>query len=373
MIGKLLRNLSNLPGWRTGRKIVIIESDDWGSVRMPSLDILEKLKAGGLDMESGDSARYNQNDTLASAADLSELFEVLLSVNDSNGRPMVFTPVSLTANPDFGKIRESGFSQYFFETLPVTFSRFGLSGALDLWKEGINKGIFVPQFHGREHLNVAAWMRALQENDRETRQAFDLGVWGYTNKNRFNVMYQAAFDLELASDLEGQSEILRSGLDLFQRQWGYKASYFVPPNGPLNNSLEKIIASEGIQYISSPKIQIEPLGGGLTKRNFRWLGRKNKWGQSYITRNCFFEPSIPGIDWVGSCLNDISIAFRWQKPAVISTHRVNFTGGLNESNRKNGLAAFRKLARQIISVWPEVEFMTSTELGQLMDGDGVTK
>tara|TARA_R110001606_G_C15400775_1_gene652924 strand:- start:5635 stop:6657 length:1023 start_codon:yes stop_codon:yes gene_type:complete len=340
---------------------------------MPSLDILEKLKAGGLDMESGDSARYNQNDTLASAADLSELFEVLLSVKDSNGRPMVFTPVSLTANPDFGKIRESGFSQYFFETLPVTFSRFGLSGALDLWKEGINKGIFVPQFHGREHLNVAAWMRALQENDRETRQAFDLGVWGYTNKNRFNVMYQAAFDLELASDIEGQSEILRSGLDLFQRQWGYKASYFVPPNGPLNNSLEKIIASEGIQYISSPKIQIEPLGGGLTKRNFRWLGRKNKWGQSYITRNCFFEPSIPGIDWVGSCLNDISIAFRWQKPAVISTHRVNFTGGLNELNRKNGLAAFRKLARQIISVWPEVEFMTSTELGQLMDGDGVTK
>lgn len=352
---------------------MIIESDDWGSVRMPSLDILEKLKAGGLDMESGDSARYNQNDTLASAADLSELFEVLLSVKDSNGRPMVFTPVSLTANPDFGKIRESGFSQYFFETLPVTFSRFGLSGALDLWKEGINKGIFVPQFHGREHLNVAAWMRALQENDRETRQAFDLGVWGYTNKNRFNVMYQAAFDLELASDIEGQSEILRSGLDLFQRQWGYKASYFVPPNGPLNNSLEKIIASEGIQYISSPKIQIEPLGGGLTKRNFRWLGRKNKWGQSYITRNCFFEPSIPGIDWVGSCLNDISIAFRWQKPAVISTHRVNFTGGLNELNRKNGLAAFRKLARQIISVWPEVEFMTSTELGQLMDGDGVTK
>ncbi|MEQ9385008.1 MAG: hypothetical protein RIF36_24350 [Imperialibacter sp.] len=362
-----------MPGWRTRRKIVIVESDDWGSVRMPSLNILAKLKSSGLDMESGDSARYNQNDTLASVADLSALFDVLLSVKDSNGRPLVFTPVSLTANPDFGKIRESGFSQYFFETLPATFNRFGLSNALELWKEGIDKGIFIPQFHGREHLNVAAWMRALQENDRETRQAFDLGVWGYTNKNRFNVMYQAAFDLELASDLESQSEILSSGLDLFQQQWGFKASYFVPPNGPLNNSLENVIARKGLSYISSPKIQIEPLGGGVTKRNFRWLGKKNKWGQSYITRNCFFEPSIPGTDWVGSCLRDISIAFRWQKPAVISTHRVNFIGGLNESNRKNGVEAFHRLARQIISMWPEVEFMTSTELGRLMDSDRATE
>ena len=31
-----LRNLSNLPGWRTSRKIVVIESDDWGTIRMPS-------------------------------------------------------------------------------------------------------------------------------------------------------------------------------------------------------------------------------------------------------------------------------------------------------------------------------------------------
>jgi hypothetical protein len=30
----MTRNLTNAIGWRTNRKIVVIESDDWGSIRM---------------------------------------------------------------------------------------------------------------------------------------------------------------------------------------------------------------------------------------------------------------------------------------------------------------------------------------------------
>lgn len=41
MLRTVIKNFSNLPGWRTNRKIVVIESDDWGSIRMPSLTILE--------------------------------------------------------------------------------------------------------------------------------------------------------------------------------------------------------------------------------------------------------------------------------------------------------------------------------------------
>ena len=32
-------NLLNIPGWRTKRKLVVIESDDWGAIRMPSKEI----------------------------------------------------------------------------------------------------------------------------------------------------------------------------------------------------------------------------------------------------------------------------------------------------------------------------------------------
>ena len=35
----ITHNLLNIPGWRTKRHIVVIESDDWGSIRMPSKDV----------------------------------------------------------------------------------------------------------------------------------------------------------------------------------------------------------------------------------------------------------------------------------------------------------------------------------------------
>jgi hypothetical protein len=34
----------NLRGWKTKRKIVVIESDDWGSIRMPSPESFNSSK-----------------------------------------------------------------------------------------------------------------------------------------------------------------------------------------------------------------------------------------------------------------------------------------------------------------------------------------
>ena len=48
MIKNIIKNLSNLPGWRTDRKIVVLESDDWGSIRMSSNDSRIKLLKAGL-------------------------------------------------------------------------------------------------------------------------------------------------------------------------------------------------------------------------------------------------------------------------------------------------------------------------------------
>jgi hypothetical protein len=154
---------------------------------------------------------------------------------------------------------------------------------------------------------------------------------------------------------------------LFEELFGYKATFFVPPNGPYNNSLDEAAAAAGVKYMSSPKIQLEVLGEGKTRRCFHYMGQKNKHGQYYITRNCVFEPNIGGKDWVDSCMNEIRIAFAWGKPAVISSHRVNYIGALNPGNRVNGLAQLDSLLRKIKSKWPEVEFITSSRLGELIE------
>lgn len=364
---RLLRMLSNLPGWRTRRKIVVIESDDWGSVRMPSVAAYERLKALGIDVDGG-SARYNQNDTLARKEDLQALFAVLKSFTGRDGRAPVFTAMSLVANPDFERIKQADFKEYYFEPFTQTLDRYGYGEAFSAWKEGIQQGVFIPQFHGREHLNVAVWLRALQDGDKATMTAFEERCWGFNNQHSFGISYQAAFDLEKQDDLPVQESIIQSGLALFEQLFDFQASVFVPPNGPFNNSLEQVAAQYGISYMGASKIQREPLGQGQSRRVLHYLGQQNKNGQHYLTRNCFFEPADQSKDWVESCLAEINSAFNMRKPAVISSHRINYIGGLKPENREQGLAALSQLLERIVERWPEVEFMSSNELGDLVSG-----
>jgi hypothetical protein len=366
----VLKNLSNIPGWRTKRHLVVFESDDWGSIRTTSINAVERLNAKGIDFKSLDAFRYSYNDTLATAVDLEALFDVLLSVKDFNNHPAVFTAVSLVANPDFIKISNSGFHKYYFEPFTETLKRFhGCENSFELWKQGIGEGIFIPQFHGREHLNITTWMHALKNKQSETLEVFNEGMWGYVNSfyDGRKINYQEAFNFHDPHEIPILETVIEEGLRLFEDLFGYRAKLFVAPNGPFPNKLEKTLALNGITFISQPKIQYEPVGYGKTRWIFHFLGQMNKYGQVYLTRNCFFEPgSEKKTDWVASCLNDIKLAFRWHKPAIISTHRVNYTGSLNIKNRQNGLKQLGELLTGIIKHWPDIEFISSDQLGSLI-------
>lgn len=366
----LIKNLSNMPGWRTSRKLIVFESDDWGSIRTPSREAYENLQKDGIDLLSDGGHLYNKYDSLARGEDLASLFEVLDSVRDGSGRPAVFTPESVVANPDFERIRQSDYRDYFYEPFTETLlSHARCEGSFKLWEEGREKRLFVPQFHGREHLNVALWMRALQAGLSAPLSAFNNRMWGISTADdpRIGLEFQAAFDFNDPDDLSYHKEVLVSGLHLFEDLFGYRASYFVPPNGVISSKLEPVLAQEGIRLLSVSKMHREPLGHGKEKKSFHWMGQQNRSGMTYLTRNCFFEPVEPGRDWVDSCLYEISSAFKWQKPALISSHRVNYIGALHEQNRDNGLKHLSLLIKQIVNKWPGAEFVTSAELGEIIN------
>lgn len=352
-------------GRSLGIRVLIIESDDWGSIRMPSKRAYENLQRAGVNLGRGESERYNKFDTLASSEDMEELLNTLLKVKNAQGEHPKLTAVSLVGNPDFQRIEQSEFKEYYWELLPKTFERYNNSAALDLWKKGREENLFYPEFHGREHLNVAPWMRALVYRDSDTYLSFKEGLWGFKRKSG-EVNFQAAFDLELAGDLPKQQAILEEGLTAFEALHGYKARFFVPPNGPFNNALQTTAFKNGVKYLSTAKIQSEPLGDGKYRRRFHYLGKRSSSGLTYLTRNAFFEPSAGGKDWVASCLGEIEGAFRWHKPAVISTHRVNYIGVHNVQNRDNGLTQLKALLSIVVNKWPDVRFLTSTELGDLL-------
>ncbi|MBC7417607.1 MAG: hypothetical protein H7325_05595, partial [Pedobacter sp.] len=85
---ELVLNLKNIPGPTVSKKIVVIECDDYGSIRMPSVDILHQLQAGGIPV---DASRYNLLDTLEDKDDLEQLFETLSSIKDHNGNAAVIS------------------------------------------------------------------------------------------------------------------------------------------------------------------------------------------------------------------------------------------------------------------------------------------
>ena len=219
-------------------------------------------------------------------------------------------------------------------------------------------------------------MNSLKTGHKTTHAAFAKGVTGvYCGINNEIVPdYQAAFDIDENCDIESLIEVLVTGLNLFEKLFGYSSKYFVPTNGPFNNVLEKTLYDMGVQFINSAKIQNEPLGNGKYKRNFRYLGMKNQFGQMYITRNCFFEPSSmehsADKDWISDCMSEIESAFRWNKPAVISSHRVNYIGFLHPENRHRGLSKLDELLEKMLKKWPDIEFMTTVELGNLISESG---
>ncbi|GAB3203711.1 hypothetical protein ABID22_002054 [Pontibacter aydingkolensis] len=359
------KNISNIPGWSTSRKIIVFLVDDWGAVRIRNKAAWNALKNAGIDVES---SRFNRYDTLAGCDDLTSLFDILARVKDRTNRSAVFTAVAAVANPDFAKIRASDFQQYHYEAFTTTLQRyFSTNQASLLWQQGIDQRLFVPEFHGREHLNVKFWFKSLMTGDKNIRTAFDYESIGIkaSGKSDYKNGYMAAYDFESKEDIPELVKLSEKGIDIFKESFNYSPSLLVAPSLLHNSAIEPALAKKGIKFIDRAKVSLEPQGNAKYKKKHFYLGEKNKHGQLYFTRNCLFEPTHQA-DSVNMAMGDISIAFRWNKPAIISSHRVNFVGGLDEANRKIGLNKLEELLNRIIDKWPEVEFMTASELGEIM-------
>ena len=61
------------------------------------------------------------------------------------------------------------------------------------------------------------------------------------------------------------------------------------------------------------------------------------------------------------------------KPAIISSHRINYIGSLVEENRAYNLSRLNNLLKIILEKWPDIEFMTSDQLGDLIISERLVK
>lgn len=357
---KLQRLINERRGWTTDRKLLVIESDDWGAVRMPNRSTYESILKTGIRV---DESHYNKFDTLASIADFEHLYSVLSKFKDIRGNPPIITANTIVANPDFDRIRESDFKRYYYESFTDTLKKYN-NRSINSWMEGIENDFIFPQLHGREHLNVERWMRYLQSGSKEVHFAFDHRLFGIGPKISLekNPSFVQAFNSKDFLENEPLNKILIEADNIFNKVFGFHSKSFIAPNYFWDSDVEKCLSELGVKYLQ-----------GMVRQNlvdgskYNYIGKENIYDQVYLIRNVFFEPSADANkDWVSSALQEVEFAFKNKKPAIVSMHRVNFIGEIFEFNRINNLTLFNSFLIEIQKRWPEVEFMHSSDLGDLI-------
>jgi hypothetical protein len=370
MFGQLKKNISlNLQsalGQKVHKKIVVFESDDWGGIRMPSKEVFDHLCVKGLPIQNDPFNRFDSN---ASSADVTALFEVLKGHRDCQGNHPVFTFNVTTGNPDFDQIKNHHFSNFFWEPFHQTMDR-SCPGALQIWKEGIVAGLMFPQYHGREHVHQQRWLQSLRNGDAQTHLAFDSGVFGIVAAHDSPEYFMAAYDYAEGRDEEIQWKSIDEGLEVFEDVFGFVPKSFIPPCYIASQSLIGYLQTKGVPALQGKMIHLLPQGiieGKRTyKRYFRRPGLDPKSGKVNLVRNCFFEPSSkPTFDWVSNCLQRMEVAFRWGKPVIIDTHRINYIGSLVEDNRTTNLNLLNELLSKMLKKWSDIVFMNSEQLVNL--------
>ncbi len=368
VIASLVKYTMDQLGFKTDRKLLVICSDDWGSMRLRDVQAREALKSFGLNL---DSNRFDRYDCLETSEDLEMLYDVLASFKDVNGNSPVFTALTNVANPDFEKIRNADYQTYFYKDISETYQIYpGRDKVMQLFHEGIQRKIFVPQFHGREHLQVNAWMNALAAGDTKTRAAFNHDFF-FLAKEDVHVRniageFAEAFNFWNESELAIHSEAIYSGTSIFKKLFHYPARFFTAPVLIYHDQLNKVLSECGISVLDVPRFRSLPIGENRFRKRLSYLGQRNNFAQTYINRNAVFETNLIG-SGVESCLSQIASAFNCRKPAIISNHRASFVGGINKNNRADGLRQLDSLLKAVIKRWPTVEFLDMVDLERLME------
>lgn len=368
-IKQTVKYVNDRKAWKTNRKIVVIESDDWGSIRMPSRKVYNDLIKRGYNCNTDSYLKY---DSLASHDDLEALFNTLISVKGAGNRNAVITANTVVANPNFEKIRKDSFNVYHYELFTETLKKYSdHEKSFDLWKEGIKSDIFKPQFHGREHINIYNWIKDLNSNN-ILREAFDNNMISISSeKCKLKSCYMESLDYYSIEEKNSKTSILDEGLNIFEKIFNQKSESFIANCYVWYDDVEKILSEKGVKYIQGIPLQYIPSTKNdrhFYKRKLHYTGEKNQFNQLYLVRNVHFEPSLyKSRDIVLSqCLKRIEYYFKINRPVIISSHRLNFIGFIDENNRNENLKLFKILLKSIIKKWPEVEFMTSNELGNLI-------
>lgn len=336
------------------KPVVVFESDDWGAMRISNLDAVKFLERRGFRTHRS----VYMKDCLETKSDLNNLFSVLRSNVSLNGALPQFTANVITSNPDFDKIRETEYSGYHAKSL-LQHDRKEELGIIQTYQLGETDGVFVPEFHGKEHVNRRLWLKDLQEGKSETHMTFDLELCGLPLKVSHckTSYYTHIYEREIDS-----SGDIREGITQFVEIFNRLPRSTVAPNVTWGQTEEEAWHASGIKSIQSGYVQNELVKGSI-RFSPKFSGQVNELGQIYTVRNVTFEPCRSrDKDYWKRSFEQLETAVEGGRPAIVSTHRVNFVGGISTENAQHGLDQLSELLRAINLKYPDVLYLSTWQL-----------
>ncbi len=366
--------------WVSPAHIVVLESDDWGLEGNPTAAAATRLDEALRALLPSSTGRglnwfcYCRE----TPQDLRELYAVIGSHRERRGRHPVFTANVVLSRPDWHAMEARGFTRPAY----VRYDRSPDAGDARLvrvWREGVTDGVFAPQIHGLSHVNLAL---RLHDARRGEDPLFQLAS-GLRSQVSGPAVYQGRMGwynkpyLDLSSGGELPAEEIQSlvteAAEAFEGIFGRTSQSTIAPAYGWGENTERAWRTAGIRYIQGGNRQV--LSSDRWEEDRRLanhpLGALSTSGQVYLVRNCDFEPYLGAEirSAVQACLTQVARAFDLGLPATISTHSVNYVAGLRPTWAAQCRAGLDDLLSSIERQWPDVLYLTSPELGEvILDG-----
>ncbi len=345
---------SKLRSWsqvRFTEPIVIFESDDWGLWRSPEDKSV---------LESFGEPKIWGYDQLESVAELEAFYKLFEKFIDTEGNHPFAEANFVISNPDFKATQANGYHEIVLKPISKDPER------LAKWKEGVNRKVFLPQYHGRLHFNYKRMLHALI-NDPVSRNIFEAGIHGGMNnylEGKWG-LHSEYLDWETGTIPDNLRQWTHTGLNQFEQVFGYRAKSTVAPQYIFTPGMAGVFREANLTCIQGTNMQLYKTEDGTEYKRNLPNGSSHYETLIGISRNVKFEPSRGVAAWnTDEALAAASRLIAGNIPVIIDSHRINYVGGF----AANGIKELERFLEGLIRM--KVRFMASFELAEAITSNG---
>jgi len=303
-------------------RAVVLESDDWGLCAWaPDREAWTAL-AGTPAFRSPAGGRYGGS-TLESAADVKALADLLLEHRGGDGVPPVWQANTVMANPDYARLATSAREARALPLveLPATPPRWARPGLWDDVRRACEAGVWWIELHGLHHLPENAWLSALRRGDDDARRALE-------QQSPVCSAVEASGEYDPQEPAETRRRNLERAVARFHALTGRAPRSFCPPDYRWDESLETEAERLGVTTFQGKAEQAGHAWPRLRRLlvGLRWPHARG--ARFYMPPRIAFEPCGGGEARARSAVEDalraVRAAWKRARPAVLSSHRLNY-------------------------------------------------